>query len=158
MSLEQTVTELTAAIREQTLVLREVLSAGFSTTPVAIPQEAPKAEKVKESKKPKKVEPEAAPVEEEVEEEEIPEPESELDDSVVALPAGTRDHGYYLTHVQPVMMELSQAGDQAEHVRAILASYGVRKASEIPSKKWDEVVAKSKAVLSALASGDDDLI
>jgi TPP-dependent indolepyruvate ferredoxin oxidoreductase alpha subunit len=147
MSLEQAIQAHTAALIEQTNALKDFVAA--LKIPVQPTQEkavaTPIPVKPSATLKPVEQKSEAVVVEESLDAELEGEIEEALRETVSTekLPAGKRDEKYRETHVSPHLLELRKVSDKDTLV-ALLASFNVQKASDIPSDKWDEVVAKAK--------------
>lgn len=69
----------------------------------------------------------------------------------VELPEGDRDVAYYAKFVRPHLQELASL-DGAK-MKAIVASYGVGIAHEIPSDQWENLILAARAEVKAIKAG-----
>jgi hypothetical protein len=166
MSIENKIEELTAAVNllahtiQKLVTVGAVQASGTAKSPEAAfkaaeaqaeVSEKPKAEKAK-AEKPKAEKPKADKTDKELLDEVLA--EAETDDG---LPAGERDEEYYKKHVRPHIIALGDK-DRAAAI-GILESFGVKKAQEVPTAKWGELVDAIKAALNPAAPtvDEDDL-
>lgn len=67
------------------------------------------------------------------------------------LPEGERDVVFYAKYVRTELQELVKLS--AEKAKAIVASYGVAKADQIPADQWDNVVLSVRAEIAHIKAG-----
>lgn len=168
MSIENKIEELTAAVTLLSTTIQKLVTVGAvqASGTAASPEAAFKAAEAQAavSEKPATAKAPATTKAPKAEKAKADKTDKELIDEVLAeaeaddgLPAGERDEEYYKKHVRPHIVALGDTNRPA--ALEILESFGVKKAMEVPTEKWGELVTKIKAALNpaAPAADEDDL-
>lgn len=162
MSLEQTIQEHTAALREQTVAIGLLTAAVLKVTSGAtFPDSEPQPEtekKPRASRKPAAETQASTPAESSATEPPKTDaapavaPEPQIKESLAAesgLPAGDRDKKYYDSYIFPLFKRLAEA-TLPDHgpLKKITAHFGVDRVSNVPPENWDEMVILGKKALA----------